>query len=230
MVVNGHALCETGPMGTVYHMTPADTFRRLLAPLRQAFDDACARPRERWTTANAEHARLGADIENFGGETNEDRRARDDREYDLERDMDAAESTLGLIRHAFTISLFHFWERWVVNEMGVATVSDEALSDAQRRARIEKILDYRHDPVVGFLRRHGLAPDPRRLRILQLAANVAKHASGKGNDVELFGLRPDLFEARYWKYGDYTTYQLRIHDAFLDEMFEAVMASGPQQD
>jgi len=212
-----------------YHMTPARTFRRQLRSLHEAYIDACARPRERWHQADATYRRLGADIENFGGESEEDRWRREDMEHDCEQNMAAAESTLELIRHAFAVSLFHFWERWVVHEMRLATVARDDLSDANKLERIER-LDYRHDRVIGFLRSHGLSPDPRRLRTLQLAANVAKHAAGKGQDVELLRLRPDLFETRHWAHHRLTTYELRIPDGFFEEMLEAVRVSGPQAD
>lgn len=216
-------------MNIPYHMTPAGTFARNLRPLQQAFVDACARPRERWIAADAAYRHLAEDIENFGGETEQERCAREYREHDLERELDETESTLALIRHAFAISLFHFWERWVVHEMRLATSARTDLSTAQKADRILK-LEYRHDRVIGFLRAHRLSPDPRQLRTLQLAANVAKHAGGKGHDVELFALRPDLFQARYWAYDKITTYELSIPDGFFEEMCEAVLLSGPQSD
>lgn len=212
-------------MDGVYQLPPGKFFQWSLAPLREAFDGACFRPRQRWHQADAAYRRLGVDIENFGGETEQDRWSRVDQEEFLDAEMVAAERTLELIRETFVISLFHFWERWVVQEMRMEIAYRQDLSDAAKGETL-KAMRYGHDRVIGFLRRYGLAPDPHKLRTLQLAANVAKHSGGH-DDGKLFALRPELFEARRLTYSDATSYDLRFDDGFVGEMFDMVAASGP---
>jgi hypothetical protein len=83
-----------------------------------------------------------------------------------------AHSSIEIIRAAFLIGLFHFWEkhsiRWVDKPA------------------------YHHDAVMAWLKTQGYAPDADRLKELELAANCAKHGPGKSCN-KLFACRPDLF-------------------------------------
>ncbi|HMI20096.1 MAG TPA: hypothetical protein VK533_11175 [Sphingomonas sp.] len=211
-------------MTSCYFIPPGQFFHWELSALRDAYEGAVWRPRERWHRAEQAHRQLGVDIESFGGEIEQERWDRLAQEDALDGEMRAVERTLELIRHAFTISLFHFWERWIVQEMRMELMYRKDVADPDKEKRLRE-MRYRHDRVVGFLRRHGLAPDPRGLRTLQLVANIAKHSGGH-DDAELFMLRPDVFEER--KLGTRgTIYELRLSDAFVDEMFGLVSSVGP---
>jgi hypothetical protein len=120
-----------------------------------------------------------------------------------------ADGALDIVRTAFLIGLFHFWERqsnrWV---------------DSKK---------YNHDRVMKWLREHNQEPDEDALKDLQQAANCAKHGAGC-SCMKLYERRPHLFssgedEARAFEPNDET---LQITAEKLEELFEAVRAAGPK--
>lgn len=118
------------------------------------------------------------------------------------------DSTLKLIREAFTITLAHYWER-----------------DMNRRL---KITHYDEKKVYKYLESKGLQPDKADLDALRFAANVAKHSGGPSAK-ELFKIRPDLFDVAHIKMPGSLTYDnLLITDAVVESFFDAVRRSGPQ--
>lgn len=133
---------------------------------------------------------------------------------------DEADVVLKLIREAFAISLYHYWEKQAPRWTG------EKRYDANR---IPKALIAR-----------GLTPDVSGLDVLRLAANVAKHSRGASARA-LFNRRPDLFRgptppgAPQIAYAEAETapaYEpcyddLILTDAFLKRMFYVVRSSGP---
>jgi hypothetical protein len=117
---------------------------------------------------------------------------------------DEADSTTNIIRIAFLIALFHFWEkhsnRWV------------------RRS------SYDHAAVMVWLKGQGGRPNEDLIKELELAANCAKHGPGWSCD-ELCRRRPDLFGQTTFRLG---AHNLKIDEATLDSFFEAVRSSGPK--
>ena len=121
-----------------------------------------------------------------------------------------ADGALDIVRIAFLIGLFHFWERqsnrWVDTK------------------------HYDHERVMEWLRQHGQKPDKEALSDLKLAANCAKHGPGQ-SCTGLYNRRPDLFEAGEdnasptFEPNDQT---LRITAETLKEFFDAARAAGPK--
>lgn len=119
-----------------------------------------------------------------------------------------AEEGLRLIREAFAITLYHFWEKTACQLLGVTRyVQDKIfdLADADPRLTVDK----------GSLNR------------LRLIVNCIKHDNGG----ELFAELPAVFDARFipdptTKYGWYSA--LRLRDEDLANALAAVWASGPK--
>lgn len=116
------------------------------------------------------------------------------------------EETSRLIRDAFVITLFHFWERqaarWVYNPRG----------------------SYVHADIMAWLERNGFKPDTDAMQRLQRAANCLKHGPGDACRA-LHGTDPTLFEPPML---DKTpNSRMRITAEVLHEMFAVVWRSGP---
>jgi hypothetical protein len=115
-----------------------------------------------------------------------------------------ADETLRIVREAFLLSLYHYWEKQVRGWM--------------------KVKDYKQDKALPWLTAEGLTPDKNNLDVLRMAANCIKHNNQvlykrypKFFDASrIVGPTPDLHDA------------LRIDDEHLDVFFHAVRASGPQ--
>ena len=75
--------------------------------------------------------------------------------------MAEVEGVLRIVREAFTISLYHFWERELV-------------------AKMHK--KYNDLDAFAFLKQMGLDPKQTELTALRLTANVAKHSEGTSAD------------------------------------------------
>ena len=129
-----------------------------------------------------------------------------------------AEVALRLIREAFVISLFHFWER-------------------QAKAWTHSGSNYHHDDVIKMLTQQGFTPEADQLRLLQLVANVAKHSAGRSAQ-ELYEVRENLFRdprrvlAPQIRLSDDAPYEpnyddLLVPGALLQAFFDAVRKSGP---
>ena len=89
--------------------------------------------------------------------------------------IDETKSTSKVIRLAFLISLFHFWER-------------------HSNRWVEKPA-YNHQLVMEWLRSRGLTPDAAAIKALELAANCAKHGPGPSCNA-LFAQRPRPFRSK----------------------------------
>lgn len=118
-----------------------------------------------------------------------------------------AHSSKALVRTAFVIALFHFWERETNRWQQVVGKT------------------YDHQATMLWLIAKGRTPDDATLRELELVAHCAKHGAGRACS-QLFGLRPDLF--------DLTSAQsipndsnLLITDQLANGFFDAVANSGP---
>lgn len=146
-------------------------------------------------------------------------------EDDWERSNDAHEShlsdlyqeeetTLRLVTEAFIIALWHLWERQITASM---------YRDREDGVRYT----YSHDATMGWLKRNGLAPQPRALRELKFLAETLKHSEGSSAE-ELFRLRRDLFDV-HLDTADEAGYEwVRVDHATFDHFFDAVRSSGPQ--
>lgn len=136
-------------------------------------------------------------------------------------DLDATSKVaMKLIREAFVISLFHFWER-----------EAQALVGAK---------GYKHERVMSALVNRGLSPECETLHTLQLVANVAKHSAGS-SATKLYEKRPDLFIDAVAAGPLQISYKddevapafvpgyesLVVSAGLLDTFFEAVRRSGP---
>lgn len=123
---------------------------------------------------------------------------------------DEAESATRIIRSAFLIALFHFWER-----------------HSNRWVRRK---EYHHETVMAWLKAQGYEPNEALLKDLHLAANCAKHGPGascKG----LFDRCSDLFDQG--KIGAFPAFEpndknLKINSVTLQAFFDAVSQSGPR--
>lgn len=183
-----------------------EELRRAYEASREASDRARVRLEQQWEELEQE---VAAGRANFIEEDDEGRVAYDRGEHAGEM-MAEISGVLRILREAFTISLYHFWEREVASRMKAA-----AYSDAKAFA---------------FLKSLGTKPNEAALTTLRLAANVAKH--GKGDSAKkLHALRPDLFDTKAMaRSNDSAGYEyLRITDAILEEFFDAVRDSGPQR-
>ena len=135
---------------------------------------------------------------------------------------DEAEDALRLIREAFAITLFHFWERQAKGWAGAGS-------------------HYDHAKITGKLKERGYAPDEGQLELLQLVANVAKHSAGSSAR-KLYRVRKELFRdprrsgTPYIGHGDgeEPPYEpvyddLLVSEPLIESFFEAVRRSGPRK-
>jgi hypothetical protein len=77
-----------------------------------------------------------------------------------------------LIRNAFMVALFHFFERQCVSAM--------------KGSRFD------HERAMSWLEQQGYSPDRKQLRTLELCVHCTKHGPGSSCD-RLFALEPALF-------------------------------------
>jgi hypothetical protein len=132
----------------------------------------------------------------------------------LGEEQHAHEQSLSLIRLAFLITLHHYWEQKL----------------AQQLPRSKKgNLHYDLEAAFAWLEAFGWKPLRDRLNELRLIANCAKHSEGP-SAAELYALRPDLFDTQeIEKWGLIPGYEtLLISDADTTGYFEAVSASIPR--
>lgn len=112
-----------------------------------------------------------------------------------------------LVREAFVIALFHFWERQANGWLGVSRYDEEA--------------------VFALLTELGRNPDKAALNLLKNLANCLKHGSSDkpgGACNLLMESHPDLLDEVD---GFPTADNLRINDALVACLFKAVLRSGP---
>ncbi len=115
-----------------------------------------------------------------------------------------ADAAMAVVRQAFLVSLFHFWERQVLTWSG--------------RER------YDHAAAMSWLGSNGGAPDAQLLRRLELACHVAKHGPGSSSQ-KLLALEPDHFRASDDADGECV---LEITDDQVESYFHAVFKSAPR--
>lgn len=117
------------------------------------------------------------------------------------------------IYEAFTIALFHFWEKKVTLLGG---------------EKVRKGGVYDHGRAIGFLKTQGWTPDAGALTLLQLTANVAKHSSGT-SATRLVALKPSFFSPEAQRSLDLVGHEtLRLTHDILHTFFIAVERSGPR--
>lgn len=115
-----------------------------------------------------------------------------------------AEASMDILRVAFLIALFHFWERHILNWTQMAR--------------------YDHAEAIAWLKANGGAPDDGRLRRLELACHAAKHGPGVSAD-KLFGLDPGHFDLDV---SDDERRTLHVGEGRLDGYFAAVFQAAPR--
>ena len=95
------------------------------------------------------------------------------------------------------------------------------------RSETPEWMDEHLTPAFAWLKSFGWQPKETELNELRLAANCAKH-SGTGSGKQLYGLRPDMFDASKIKMGFDPGYDsLALTDAHVAAFFEAVKQSVP---
>lgn len=72
----------------------------------------------------------------------------------------------------------------------------------------------------------GFTSDTQGLKLLRLAANVAKHSTGKSAQ-QLFALKPEMFDASVTSADDADYHALRISDGHIAEFFACLQRSAP---
>lgn len=119
-----------------------------------------------------------------------------------------AERSLGLVREAFAIILYHFWEKEARSLLGIEDLRPTTVREA-------------------VLRDGRFTLDGPGLARLRAIVNCVKHGGGE----ELHALDPGMFDpdwipkepkAAGWHYA------LRLKDSDLDAAFVAVRSSGPR--
>ncbi len=119
-----------------------------------------------------------------------------------------AEATSSLVREAFLISLFHFWERQSNLWLGVRGAT------------------YNHQSTIGWLQTHGYTLDEPTIRRLELAANCAKHGPGRACDT-LYALDPTFFAPPAIQSMGSSRNFVQTTIPMMDSLFSAVRQSGP---
>ena len=119
-----------------------------------------------------------------------------------------AEETSSLIREAFLIALFHFWERQSNLWLGVRGAT------------------YNHQSTMGWLQNHGYTPDEPTIRRLELAANCTKHGPGKSCDA-LYALDSTFFAPPAVQSMGSSRNFVQTTIPMMDKLFNAVRQSGP---
>jgi hypothetical protein len=112
-----------------------------------------------------------------------------------------------LVREAFVIALFHFWERQANRWLGVSRYDEKAAIEL----------------LIGL----GRNPDKAALNLLMNLANCLKHGSSdkpKGACNLLMASHSELLEEVDGLPG---ADNLRINDALVAHLFKAVLRSGP---
>lgn len=189
------------------------SFQTSLQRLRSAFEASRRVFASTITEAENNFAKLREEQNLFDEETDKDRQNRRDYEMSLGDEIVAAEASLELVRESFTITLHHFWEKWVKSVGGSAVATEKGF--------------YEPDRAIGFLKGKGLDPDARALQVLKLACEVAKHSEGSSAD-ELWRIEPSLFRQPYRPDEFSPGYDdLRLTDFALDAFFATVQRSGP---
>lgn len=186
-------------------------FHKGLDRLEAAYGAACARPSEMIVDARRRAERLTADWDLINDLDVEDQDSLVDDADGLDMSMDAGIASLALVREAFLISLFHYWERQM-RDFGGAAVCD-------------KDGCYRHDRAVGFCKRLGFRVLPEELAVLKYAAEVAKHSLGP-SALKLLDLRPGCFVAGT-TVGNVHYDRLMIVPYHVELAFLVVRVSGP---
>ena len=182
-----------------------DEIKRAYKAAREASDRDRERIEREWQLleAEVEAGRASLTDEDENGQVVYDR---GEHVGEIQSEIDRV---LSIYREAFTIVLYHFWERQLMARMKVKRYPDDAA-------------------VFAFLKKSGIDPDEPELTALRLAANVAEHSEGTSAD-KLFKLRPDLFDDEaMMKWKEAPSHEhLKITNDALDAFFEAVKRSGP---
>ena len=180
-------------------------FRTDLELLRRAFRASCQ-------TLVAERERAEADVRKLYGlgpsdPWPEDDEANADFGEEIGARQDSAEDALNEIVIAFTMTLFHFWER--------------------RCNRWLAVHYYDGAKVQAALNAVGLPTWDHRVVQLQLVANALKHGNGK-SCTALFDAYPALFASDGTSPGPVADAEaIRVSAALWEEWASAIEAAGP---
>jgi hypothetical protein len=125
--------------------------------------------------------------------------------------MCEAESILSIVRSAFAISIYHYFESMIWPQL--------------KRGGQKK---FEHDKAVEWLRKPNWQPDVEALEVLRLAANCAKH--GEGNSAQkLWEKREDMFDERIKGWGaEPSNETLSLTDDHITEFFRTARAGIPR--
>ena len=186
------------------------SFHNGIDEIERAYLAARREPEIQIGKLEAESDRLKAQV--ASGELTEiDPRDAEDFEEHLNELYAESFYTIDLIREAFAIALFHYWERVAKRWMSGGP-------DWQYKSR----------EVGNFLERGGYKPNRYELRRLELIANVVKHSQGRSAK-ELFELDARLFKkATIESEASYES--LELTDDIFSSLLAAVRSSGPPRD
>lgn len=153
-------------------------FHKHLDRLETAYNAACARPMEMVAEAQRRAKQLTADWAQYDDMDFDERESLTDYADGLDDGMSDGITSLSLVREAFIISLFHFWEKQI-RDLGGAAVCD-------KEGR------YHHDRAMGHCKTLGFRVVAKELAILKYAAEVAKYSFGPSAK-KLLTQRPGCF-------------------------------------
>ena len=119
-----------------------------------------------------------------------------------------AEETSSLIREAFLITLFHFWEKQSNLWLGVRGTT------------------YNHLCTMAWLKSQNYLPNELEIRKLQFAANCVKHGPGKACHT-LYGLDQSFFARPAVSSMGSSRNFVQTTIPMMDSFFEVVRQSGP---
>lgn len=185
-------------------------FQEDLRQLRDAYQASRSNPDNRQREAERAWAKLEEDVAaGVASLAEEDADGQVVYDYGEHFGEIAAEiqRTQQLVREAFSISLYHFWEREAGRLLGT---------------------EYKPKTGLGELEKLGLQPNIAGLERLRLVCNVAKHSAGGSAD-QLYQLHPEMFDTK--RMSDFETgpdYEsLILSDADMEAFFVVVQESGP---
>lgn len=185
-------------------------FREDLRQLQDAYRASRSNPDSRLHRARQEWAKLEEDVAaGVASFTEED----EDGQviYDKGDHFGELAAEIGrvqqLVREAFAISLYHFWEREAGRLLGK---------------------EYKPKSSPTELEQIGLRPDFAGLERLRLVSNVAKHSAGNSAD-QLYQTHPEMFDTkRMTEFETGPDYEsLILADADIEAFFAVVQKSGP---
>ena len=130
-------------------------------------------------------------------------------EFDYEMHLidinEMAEDGLRMIREAFVLVAYHYWEKQVIGW--------------------SKISRYEYKKAYAWLERNNFPVQKDTLEVMRETANCIKHDAGRLHDIE-----PNMFDAgEVSRFGSTPSWHdaLRVEDQHMTEFFDALRKSGP---